>query len=526
MVVANNSLDRINITGGVTNDTTSDASTIVTDLSDINSTITNSIQSDMRLSNETGAASLEEARTLNATQESNLSETTEIKNILNNIYNMQAGYYRSDESGEGRGTRRGTGGRGDELDKAVNAATDKISPLVEKTDTSKIVSAKDDPNRARYGKTITNLADVRSDDTGVYYSQNDPRWANIKLPTSNGEYDGATMATSGCGPTALATALSDINSNPDINPLSIAQFVVREGYRDSTGTNAAFIEPSAARYGVSTRETYRPSASSIERSLEKGNSVILLGKHTGTDGVTAYTRAGHYIVATGMDNYGNIKIQDPRGSKYNITISPNTLAKETVSMWSFNNSNPALKRRRMMRKRYGGRGNEYLSWLQSDSRWGNMHLGESNATMSSAGCYVTTLAKLCMHTNCIANEDFTPGWLCQYMNEANAFDKSTGNLKTDNMTNLGLSKQNNIKLVGKGETYIINECKKLIEQGYAIALWVKKNHVVAIVDVDENGTLIMSDPAQNTVTNVFEKYPASGIDELSYWKEFFIFNKI
>ena len=569
MVVANDSLDRINITDRVTGDNASDASSVVTDLSDINSTITNNIQSDIRLSNETGAASLDEAKTLNATQESNLSETTEIKNILNSIYNMHARYYAQiddetnrkynyaanllslvtgDETHDdiqvsnisdfkvnrdketnalldleamtGNGTRRCTGGRGEDLEKVVNTATDKISPLVEKTDTSKILSVKDDPDRARYGKTITNLADVRSDDTGVYYSQNDPRWANIKLPTSDGEYDGATMATSGCGPTALATALSDINSSPDINPLSIAQFAVREGYRDSTGTNAGFIEPSAARYGVSTHETYRPSASSIERSLEKGNSVILLGKHTGgTDGVTPYTRAGHYIVANGMDNYGNIKIQDPRGSKYNITISPNTLAKETVSMWSFNNNNPALKRRRMMRKRYGGRGNEYLSWLQSDSRWGNMHLGESNATMSSAGCYVTTLAKLCMHTNCIAVDNFDPGWLCQYLSDANAFDKSTGDLtKPDNMTNLGLSKMSNKDLKGKSETYIKNECKKLIDQGYAIALWVKKDHVVAIVDIDENGTLIMSDPAQNAVTNVFEKYPASSMDELSYWK--------
>ena len=406
----------------------------------------------------------------------------------------------------------------DNVDTAVNKLTDKYSPSIEKADSNASLSTTDDADRKKFGKPITNLQDVSTDNNTVYVSQNDPRWSSVKFARSDGKDDGATIGTTGCGPATMSMAIAD-NTGQMVSPIDLARYAQIKGYRDDTGTNSVFISSAASKYNMQSSEVNHPTTNVISTSLKNGEYPVLLGRksnHGPDDGSSPYTRDGHYIIATGFDRNGNITINDPRGPEYNISVDPDKLAQETISMWRFSGSNSLMKRRSLIKRRMGGFGNEYLSWLQSDSRWGNKHLGDSDETMSSAGCYVTTLAKLIVHTNSISNDDFNPGWLCEYFNKANAFDKS-GNLNTGCLPNLGMSKMGKVSLNGKSESDIIKQCSKYIDKGFAIALWLKPEHAVAIVDIS-NGKLIMSDPSQNTITNVFEKYSASNVDSLTYFQ--------
>lgn len=186
---------------------------------------------------------------------------------------------------------------------------------------------------------------------GTYFSQNDSRWGNDSYTEANGNDAGATMGDSGCGPTAMAMALNDVTGRgPD--PTTLARFAQRTGDRDSTGTNANFVSNAANAYGVSSDETMNPSAGTIVNKLQSsGNPVVLLGQNSGGNG--PYTSSGHYIVAEGLDNNGNVVVNDPRGPEYSGSVSPSQLAGSTSSAWSFGGRGT----NRVIRRAMGGYGN-------------------------------------------------------------------------------------------------------------------------------------------------------------------------
>lgn len=178
---------------------------------------------------------------------------------------------------------------------------------------------------------------------GTYYSQNDPRWKNAAY---NMGADNATMGEAGCGPTAMAMAASDITGRK-INPMQMASLAKMTGNRDSTGTNWNFINDSSRALGLSSTQALNPSASYISSELDRGNPVVLSGQ-TGGYGQSPYTPAGHYVVAVGKDNSGNVIINDPRGRGHSGKYNLNSVAAETGSAWSFGGNG-----RRRLR---GGRG--------------------------------------------------------------------------------------------------------------------------------------------------------------------------
>ena len=162
---------------------------------------------------------------------------------------------------------------------------------------------------------------------GVYYSQKDPRWANNRYQRSDGSDDGADMSSAGCGPAAVAMTLSDMGNN--VTPTDIAKDVTNSGYRDYTGTNANYIQKAANDYNLSSIRISNPSSDMIKNQLNSGNPVILQGKGSDT-----YTKAGHYVVATGYDG-NDIYINDPRGKKYSGKRNINSFINNTYNSWSF-----------------------------------------------------------------------------------------------------------------------------------------------------------------------------------------------
>lgn len=188
---------------------------------------------------------------------------------------------------------------------------------------------------------------------GTYFSQNDPRWANNAYNVGE---DNATMGNSGCGPAAMAMVASDVTGK-NVSPTQMANLAKATGNRDNTGTNWNFINQASNMMGIGGNQKLNPTANDISSQLDNG-PVILSGTGSGT-GADPYTKSGHYVVATGKDENGNVLINDPRGKSYSKKFSLNSLAGKTGSSWSFD------KRGGFGRGRFarGGRGINVDKWI-------------------------------------------------------------------------------------------------------------------------------------------------------------------
>lgn len=164
-----------------------------------------------------------------------------------------------------------------------------------------------------------------------YFSQNDPRWRNKKYGN-----DGAKMGDSGCGPAAMAMAVNTAidRGGRGVNPMQMAGLAQATGNRDETGTNWRFMSEAPAMMGMSSKQALSPSADYINHEIDSGRPVILSGKSGGYGGKSVYTNAGHYVVATGRDNNGNLIIKDPRGASYSGKFNADQVASETGSAWT------------------------------------------------------------------------------------------------------------------------------------------------------------------------------------------------
>lgn len=222
------------------------------------------------------------------------------------------------------------------MDKGVNAAKDAWSKF-----TSWLSGGNKGGNGVGgYGKGISKNLPIGGFGEVVngasYFSQNDPRWAGKAY---NMGADNATMGNAGCGPTAMAMAVNTAKARQEVTPMQMASMAKMTGNRDNTGTNSKFIGQAAAMSGLSSSQIDNPSGFDISNRVASGNPVVLLGK-----GGSTYTNAGHYVVAVGQDNTGNILINDPRGKSYSKAVSPNQLNGNTISAWSVGNMDPYAAR--------------------------------------------------------------------------------------------------------------------------------------------------------------------------------------
>lgn len=155
--------------------------------------------------------------------------------------------------------------------------------------------------------------------------QDDPRWASLKLGyLPNGQQ--ATMENAGCGPTALANAASAVGLG--YVPPDVAQMASQRGYLTNGGANTRLFDEGASDLGLDS--TRLNSSGNVRESIRRGKPVILAGKSSG--GNNPYTSSGHIVTATGLDENGNVIVQDPmRGTEmYDF----NDLTSNMTHAWS------------------------------------------------------------------------------------------------------------------------------------------------------------------------------------------------
>lgn len=141
----------------------------------------------------------------------------------------------------------------------------------------------------------------------------------------NGQYLGIT----GCGPTCLSMVYCGLTGQKDMNPYKMAVFSEEHGYYvKGTGTSWSLMTDGAWELGLYSEQIM--SENGLIRSLEAGHPVIA------SVGAGDFTKTGHFILFTGINDDGTLRINDPSSpsnSKKHWDID--RVYPQIKSMWSF-----------------------------------------------------------------------------------------------------------------------------------------------------------------------------------------------
>jgi hypothetical protein len=113
-----------------------------------------------------------------------------------------------------------------------------------------------------------------------------------------------TIATSGCGPTALAMVIASLTRYPVV-PWMLADWAVTYGFRaEGNGSYHSLIPAAASFYGLVVEGASHTEGDRIVEALKSGRLVIAIM----TRG--HFTRGGHFIVLRGVTEDGKILVAD------------------------------------------------------------------------------------------------------------------------------------------------------------------------------------------------------------------------
>ncbi|MEE1031993.1 MAG: C39 family peptidase [Ruminococcus sp.] len=142
-------------------------------------------------------------------------------------------------------------------------------------------------------------------------------------------YGDNVIGLTGCGPTCLSMVASYLLNDPELTPLAIAQFSVRNGYCVSGhGTSWELMSEGAGKLGLYSKEVPLHEETVLQY-LQQGKPIIsIMGEGDFTDN-------GHYIVFTGVEN-GKIKVNDPNSKERSEKLWDfASIQSQIKNMWVF-----------------------------------------------------------------------------------------------------------------------------------------------------------------------------------------------
>lgn len=146
-------------------------------------------------------------------------------------------------------------------------------------------------------------------------------------------YGSDFLAITGCGPTCLSMVRCGLSGEDEWNPLEVANMAEENGfYVDGAGTSWELMTTGAIQLGLDVNSVIYDEAHIIAE-LENGRPIICIM------GPGDFTTSGHFIVLTGMDENGQIKICDPN-SRINSEKSwkIENLIPQIRNLWSYSYS--------------------------------------------------------------------------------------------------------------------------------------------------------------------------------------------
>lgn len=148
------------------------------------------------------------------------------------------------------------------------------------------------------GLDFSGISFEDSQTTVHYYNQLDSRWKDTA-------YGDSTIGRSGCGPTALAIAVSSL-SDTTIDPVQMSRWAYENGYKAyGNGSYLSLIPQGAEHFGLTVDYADKTQAQKVVNALADGKLVIAIM----TKG--HFTNGGHFIVLRGVTAEGNILVADP-----------------------------------------------------------------------------------------------------------------------------------------------------------------------------------------------------------------------
>lgn len=143
-------------------------------------------------------------------------------------------------------------------------------------------------------------------------------------------YGSDFLAITGCGPTCLSMVWCGLSGGTDWDPLSVAQFAEQGGYYvKGAGTAWDLMSYGAAELGL-TVEDIVFDADHILARLRSGHPIICAMRPGD------FTTTGHFIVLTGVDEYGKITVCDPNSrSNSEKTWDVEKLMPQIKNLWGY-----------------------------------------------------------------------------------------------------------------------------------------------------------------------------------------------
>lgn len=153
------------------------------------------------------------------------------------------------------------------------------------------------------------------------FLQWDPQWGYF-------DYDTSPLGLAGCGPTTLAMAAYYFTGDPSMNPLSLAQFAMDNGYRyPGNGTAWSFMYDGARQLGLHSQVLPLDEGTMIQ-ALEDGALIICIM------GPGNFTTGGHFILLTGYED-GAFTVNDCNSiTRSNRTWTYNEICGEIWNLWA------------------------------------------------------------------------------------------------------------------------------------------------------------------------------------------------
>ena len=143
-------------------------------------------------------------------------------------------------------------------------------------------------------------------------------------------YGSDFLAITGCGPTCLSMVWCGLSGETDLNPLRMAQYAEQKGYYvKGAGTAWDLMNYGAEELGL-TVENIVFDADHILAQLRSG-SPIICAMRPGD-----FTTTGHFIVLTGVDEYGRIMVCDPNSrNNSEKTWDVEQLIPQIKNLWGY-----------------------------------------------------------------------------------------------------------------------------------------------------------------------------------------------
>lgn len=152
--------------------------------------------------------------------------------------------------------------------------------------------------------------------------QSDRMFAGVK-------YGDSTIAKSGCAPVA-ATNLINNMAPGKMDVFTAAKYAEKNGMTvPGGGTDIRYFNSFFASQGIPSMISTNRRA--IISALKNGNQVVLLGQDGSNAPGTPYGPNPHFIVAKGIDNNGNITVEDPDLAQESVVYSKDKLFKSLKS---------------------------------------------------------------------------------------------------------------------------------------------------------------------------------------------------